>query len=86
MIDKTSNVNHKIQLVGDNKALIVHRNRLKLCYGKSPWKTSLKPDRTFAEVVATPSVTRPAGYTSIDDIGQTSRPQRNRRPPDHYHP
>ena len=39
------------------------------------------PDRgtlsngTFAEVVASPPVIHPAGYTSTDDIGQTSRAQ-----------
>ena len=39
------------------------------------------PDRgtlsngTFAEVVASPLVIQPAGYTSTDDIGQTSRAQ-----------
>ena len=100
-------MNYKIQLVGTNKTLIVHHNRLKLCYGSPPLKRSLKPDgaklikqrqsmqpsppnretlsnRTFAKVVATPPVIQPAGYTSTDNIGQTPRPQRNRRPPDRY--
>ena len=109
VIDKTSNVNYKIQLVDANKPLIVHRNRLKLCYGKPPWKTTSKLeratppkekqstqcrtptrgaliDRTFAEVVATPPTVHPAGYTSTNDIGENSRPQRNRRPPDRYRP
>ena len=109
VIDKTSNVNYKIQLVGANKTLIVYHNRLKLCYGKPPWKTTSKLeratppkekqstqcltptrgaliDRTFAEVVATPPTVHPAGYTSTNDIGENSRPQRNRRPPDRYHP
>ena len=110
VIDKTSDVNYKIQLVGTTKALIVHRNRLKLCYGNPPLKTFLIPDRatatkekqstqppsptreealsnrTFAEVVTTPPAIQSAGYTSTDDIGQISRPQRNRRPPDCYHP
>ena len=109
MIDKTNDVNYKIQLVGTNKTLIVHRNRLKLCYGSPPLKRSLKPDGakpikerqsmqppppnggalsniTFAKVVAKPPVIQPAGYTSTDDIGQTLRPQRNRRPPDQYRP
>ena len=45
VIDKTSDVNYKIQLVGTNKTFIVHRNRLKLCYGSPPLKRSLKPDR-----------------------------------------
>ena len=37
VIDKTSDVNYKIQLVGANKVLIVHRNR-----SNPPVKTSLK--------------------------------------------
>ena len=109
VIDKTSDMNYKIQLVGTNKTLIVHRNRLKLCYGSPPLKRSIKPDggipikqrqsmqppppnrgalsnRTVAEVVATPPVIQPAGYTSTHDIGQTPRPQRNRRSPDRYCP
>ena len=45
VIDKTSNVNYKIQLVGTSKTVIVHRNRLKLCYGKPPCKESFKPDK-----------------------------------------
>jgi len=36
VIDKTSDVNYKIQLVGANKTLIVYRNRLKLCHGRPP--------------------------------------------------
>ena len=33
VIDKTSPVNYCIQLIGSNKRLIVHFNRLKLCHG-----------------------------------------------------
>ena len=33
VIDKLSPVNYRIQLIGTTKSLVVHRNRLKLCYG-----------------------------------------------------
>ena len=32
--DRTGHVNYRIQLIGTTKTLIVHRNRLKLCYGE----------------------------------------------------
>ena len=32
VIDKASSVNYKVQLLGGTQALIIHRNRLKLCY------------------------------------------------------
>ena len=32
VINKTSPVNYRIQLIGGNQKLTVHRNRLKLCY------------------------------------------------------
>lgn len=35
VIDKTSLVNYRVQLIGTTKTLVVHRNRLKLCYGES---------------------------------------------------
>eukprot|EP00731_Ephydatia_muelleri_P029837 Em0021g360a len=34
VIDRTGHVNYRIQLIGTTKTLIVHRNRLKLCYGE----------------------------------------------------
>jgi len=34
IIGKTSPVNYRIQLIGSTKCLVVHRNRLKLCYGE----------------------------------------------------
>ena len=33
VLDKTSPVNYRIQLIGTTKTLVVHRNRLKICYG-----------------------------------------------------
>ena len=34
VIDKTSSVNYRIQLIGTTKTSVVHRNRLKLCFGE----------------------------------------------------
>jgi len=34
IIDKTSSVNYRIQLIGTTKSLVVHQNRLKLCFGE----------------------------------------------------
>jgi len=45
VIDKTSDTNYKIQLVGANKTSIVHENRMKLCYGKPHWKAHPKADK-----------------------------------------
>ena len=33
VLDKTSPLNYRIQLIGTTKTLVVHRNRLKICYG-----------------------------------------------------
>ena len=44
MIDKASNVNYNVQLVGTNKVVIVHSNKLKLYYGNSPLNRSFKSD------------------------------------------
>ena len=33
VLDKVTNVNYKVQLIGSTKCQIVHANRLKLCYG-----------------------------------------------------
>lgn len=38
--DKTSAVNYKIHLLGSTKSLVVHRNRLKRCFGTPSWKSS----------------------------------------------
>ena len=112
VISKTSPVNYRIQLIGTSRTLVVHRNRLKLCYGEpskqitpqrkpparhsnpgSSHQDSL-PRRSYAEVTATQVAT--GGYTSSANIGTTEggsnsreanvsqRPQRTRRPPDHY--
>ena len=42
IIDKAGPVTYKIQLIGSQKTLVVHRNRLKLCYGEPQGKASKK--------------------------------------------
>lgn len=112
VVDKTSAVNYRIQLLGSSKMTIVHRNRLKTCFGRPQLKSVTKankevmrddhctdrsdtvlrkaPDKTtrsYADVTATtPVKSLPAGYTSSNDIGIHSRPQRTCRPPDFYRP
>ena len=36
IVDKTGEVNYKIQLIGGTQTFVVHRNRLKLCYTPPP--------------------------------------------------
>ena len=99
VLDKTSPVNYKIQLIGSIVSIIVHRNRLKPCYGEpdegipavhNPSKPMSYRD---ALVQSQPSdeLTSVGGYTSSDSIGthlnsplESTRPVRNRRPPDRY--
>ena len=45
VVDKTSPVNYRIKLVGGASNLVVHRNRLKLCYGE-PSPLPPKPNRS----------------------------------------
>ena len=40
VIDKTSVVNYKVQLLGSMKTVVVHRNRLKTCFGRPQWKST----------------------------------------------
>ena len=92
-------INYKIQLIGSTVSIIVHRNRLKPCYGEpdegipavhSPSKPMSYRD---ALVQSQPSdeLTLVGGYTSSDSIDthlnspfESTRPVRNRRPPDRY--
>ena len=92
ILDKVSMVNYRIQLVGGSTQVVVHANRLKLCYNDPPMHHSItqRQDRV-----------QNAGYTRIDTTlttpvpsatpitmgtgttGQT-RPSQNRRPPNRY--
>ena len=42
IIDRVGAVTYRIQLIGSPKTLVVHRNRLKLCYGEPQVKASKK--------------------------------------------
>ena len=64
IIDRVGSVTYRIQLIGTAKTLVVHRNRLKLCYGI--------PDRSQQpnappQVMCSPSV-------DINDHGVSHRP------------
>ncbi|KAL5505541.1 hypothetical protein EMCRGX_G006991 [Ephydatia muelleri] len=50
VIDRLSSVNYKIQLIGTTKTQIVHRNRLKICYG-DPERSSIQrePEQSLGE-------------------------------------
>ena len=91
VVDKTSPVNYQIQLIGGAGNLVVHRNRLKLCYGE-PKPLPQKPKRSNPQPVAsgqegydqpTPSNSVPypvvGGYT-CSDSPQESTDSRNSRP------
>ena len=97
VLDKTSTVNYRIQLIGSSRPpMVVHRNRLKLCYGEpvipnrirrpqevsqTPQETGSPPSTNLTPCDPVPAVSNPpAGYTTSED----PRPQRDRRPPDRY--
>ena len=50
VIDRLSSVNYKFQLIGTTKTQIVHRNRLKICYG-DPERSSIQrePEQSLGE-------------------------------------
>ena len=76
VVDKTGPVNYRIRLIGGSQTLVVHRNRLKLCYGepKPPMNRRSNPKtptavhcdqtdiprRTYSEVVSSTPVPSPA--------------------------
>jgi len=87
IVDKTSAVNYRIQLVGSNRpSLIVHHNRLKLCFGK-PDRGNMAPHqkaapqqqeattKSYAQAVSNAPA---GGYTSSEDF--TSSPPTPRDP------
>ena len=45
IIDKTSAVNYRIQLLGSTKTVVVHQNRLKTCFGRPQWKSATRTNR-----------------------------------------
>ena len=49
ILDRTSSVNYRIQLIGSSTSLNVHRNRLKPCFGEPKQKMTKKPTRLSAD-------------------------------------
>ena len=97
IIDKTSPVNYKLQLIGGQQQKIVHVNCLKLCYGNieqhNPPISSVNVPCTSREIIFHNDHVN-AGYTSVDtrivdasgtQTPSTTRPQRTHRPPTRYH-
>ena len=89
IVDKPGKVDYKIQLIGGTQTIIVHRNRLKLCYtppqptnagsSKSPFPSDSH------DTLPTPSPDLAiGGYTTLDLAVPDSRPARNRRPPSRF--
>ena len=83
IIDKTGDVNYKIQLIGGTQTFIVHQNRLKPCYTppslpstETKWSGDTLPTYTPISGIG--------GYTALDSTNYHSRPARNRRPPARY--
>ena len=89
IIDKTGEVNYKIQLIGGTQTLIVHRNRLKLCYTPPPPSVpnasypSIPPDYQCTLPTYCP-VSGVGGYTTLHSTHPDTRPVRSHRPPARY--
>ena len=95
VIDRTGPVNYCIQLIGSTTTLIVHRNRLKQCFGNpnrvlrqlrppssdSNGKTPQpQPNRSYRDALLS-SLTPPGGYTSSSSIGtNVNNPPTSARP------
>ena len=74
VVDKTSPVNYRIQLIGTSRSLVVHHNRLKLCYGElepSPQVTRNRRNQVD-NVKSTTSI--PEGSTTHDNNLMASGP------------
>ena len=91
VIDRCGPVDYRIQLIGSTQRLVVHRNRLKLCYGEPvpPIAPTASPTQapTLLNLSEDPSVS--GGYTTPPTADQNTctsdaRPQRNRRPPTRF--
>ena len=108
VLDKTSPVNYRIQLIGGTVSITVLRNRLKQCHGDPNRVILMTSKSRFPTSSNLPSHNRPfyshksyrdalvdtplrsAGYTSSESptisnsVPASSRPVRNRQPPDRY--
>ena len=89
IVDKPGEADYKIQLIGGTQTIIVHRNRLELCYtppqptnagsSKSPFPSDSH------DTLPTPSPDLAiGGYTTLDLAVPDSRPARNHRPPSRF--
>ena len=61
IVDKTGPVNYRIQLIGGSQTLIVHYNRIKLCYGPP---TINRPPKQVQVPVRSPDTSESAGDTT----------------------
>lgn len=95
IIDKVSLVTYRIQLVGGSTQVVVHANRLKLCYSDPPvqWSNQSIPRRQdrvpqagYTRVNTTPTTPAPSATSITTGNVTTGRthPSRHRQPPDHY--
>ena len=53
VIDRVGDVNYRIQLIGSTQTLLVHRNRLKLCYGTPSQQQSRRTQQETPTVLGT---------------------------------
>ena len=90
VIDKLSDTNYRIQLVGSSaKSLVVHHNRMKLCYGIPQQVPSPLPPLATPEFQDIPRLSNAhpvGGYTtsSTTPPSRGTRPHRSCGPPSHY--
>ena len=95
IIDKVSLVTYRIQLVGGSTQVVVHANRLKLCYSDPPvqWSNQSIPRRQdrvpqagYTRVNTTPTTPAPSATSITTGNVTTGRthPSRHRQPPDRY--
>ena len=95
ILNKLSVTSYCIKLIGSpSKDMVVHHNRLKLCYG-TPQQSTITPtplnstQPSYAEVVRHTESEPIGGYTSSSnncsrDVTVPARPRRNCGPPSCY--
>jgi len=82
VIDKTGVVNYRIQLLGSTKTLVVHRNRLKTCFGRPQWKSAtgtkkneLHGEQTIPQATKIAAVeTSKRSYAEVAAVTPTNSP------------
>ena len=93
VIDRVGAAIYRVQLMGSPKALVVHRNRLKLCYGeprtqRPPVPTPQGNHSRLYPQPQSPHILMLLQLTQLHLVStssrETSRPQRNRQPPARY--